>query len=86
MAKRVGTKKRRVIVDALIKRDGTRCTWCCREMIDAPIVPGEDCDAHMTLEHVVPLCHGGTYDLMHLALACFGCNNGRGSDVEWAPS
>ena len=84
MPKRIGTKKKRVLKEALIERDGVRCTWCCREMVDAPIEPFEDCDAHMTIEHIVPLSHGGSYDLYNLALACFGCNNTRGSDLAWA--
>lgn len=83
MAKRVGTKKRRALVDILIEQDGLLCTWCCREMIDAPIVPDEDCSAHVTLEHIIPLAHGGTYDLFNLALACFGCNNERGDCLDW---
>lgn len=73
-----------MIRDALIERDGNHCTWCCREMVVAPIEPYEDCDAHMTIEHIVPLAHGGTDDLCNLALACFGCNNVRGDDLQWA--
>lgn len=83
MAKRVGTKKRRALVDALIARDGTLCTWCCREMIDSPIFPFEECGSFMTLEHIVPLNHGGTYDMCNLALACFDCNNERGDCLVW---
>lgn len=37
----------------------------------------------MTLEHLMPLILGGTYDLRNLALSCFGCNNARGADLEW---
>lgn len=62
------------------------CTWCCRPMIDAPVVPDEDCAAHLTLEHIVPLACGGTHDLCNLALACFECNNERGDSLEWAPA
>lgn len=52
-------------------------------MIDAPIDPKRDCSAHMTLEHLVPLILGGTYEVANLALSCFGCNNARGADLEW---
>lgn len=83
MAKRLGTKKKKVLVDALIERDGTLCTWCCREMIRMPIMPFEDCSAYMTLEHIVPMKHGGTHDLFNLALACFECNNDRGDCLDW---
>jgi 5-methylcytosine-specific restriction endonuclease McrA len=67
------------MVESLIERDGTQCTWCCREMIDRPIHPDQDCSLHMTLEHVIPLSKGGTNDLVNLALACFQCNNARAS-------
>lgn len=83
MPKRIGTRKKQGLKEALIERDGLFCTWCCKPLVNAPIEPGKDCDDHITLEHVVPLSHGGTWDLMHLALACFGCNNSRGSDLEW---
>jgi 5-methylcytosine-specific restriction endonuclease McrA len=79
----MGTKKRRVLVEQLIIRDGTECTWCCREMIDLPIDPRMDCSLHMTLEHLVPLSLGGTHEPSNLALACFQCNNERGSSLEF---
>lgn len=82
----MGSKARKVRVSFLVERDGTRCTWCCREMINLPIDQKQDCSLHMTLEHVVPLAHGGTHDLLNLALACFQCNNARGDDrVEFRP-
>lgn len=86
MAKRVGTKKRRALVDALIERDGAVCTWCCKPLIDKPILPFQDCADHMTLEHIVPLKYGGTYDMCNLALACFECNNERGDCLVWEDS
>ena len=84
MIRRVGTKKRRAIVDALIERDGTDCTWCCQPMVDLPVHPKLDCSAHMTLEHLMPLILGGTYEPRNLALACLGCNSARGADLEWS--
>ncbi len=70
------------MVDTLIERDGTRCTWCCRPMVDLPIDPRLDCSLHMTLEHVVPLSRGGTHEVWNLALACYQCNNARGSSLD----
>ena len=82
----MGSKARKVRVSLLVERDGVHCTWCCREMIDLPITLNQDCSLHMTLEHVVPLAHGGTHELLNLALACFQCNNARGDDrVEFNP-
>lgn len=84
MSKRLGTKKRRVLVERLIERDGTTCTWCCRPLVQEPIHPFKDCDDHMTVEHIIPLVRGGTNDLCNLALACYFCNNERGADLNWA--
>ncbi len=94
MSGRVGTKKRRVLVDALLERDGDRCVWCCRPMLDLPIDHRADCSLHMTLEHLTPLAVGGTNETWNLALACYACNNLRGaylgdfqppwSDVDFA--
>lgn len=39
----------------------------------------------MTLEHVVPLSRGGSWDLSNLAAACGPCNHGRGRALNpWA--
>lgn len=84
MPKRIGTSKKRVLVDQLVIRDGMHCTWCCVEMIHLPIHPRQDCSTHLTLEHIIPLVHGGTWELCNLALACYGCNNERGSSLDWA--
>lgn len=59
------------------------CTWCCRSLIDAPVVPDQDCNAHITIEHIRPVVLGGTNDMSNLALACFACNNARGASVDW---
>lgn len=82
----MGPRKRRIRVELLLERDGNKCTWCCREMVDAPILPREDCRLHMTLEHLKPVCFGGSHDLINLALACFECNNERGDrQIEYVP-
>lgn len=39
--------------------------------------------AELTVEHVIPLCLGGTNDPSNIALACEPCNNERGRDA-WA--
>lgn len=35
----------------------------------------------LTIEHVTPLCLGGTNDPSNIALACEPCNNDRGRDA-----
>ena len=82
MSSHIGKKARRRRVDVLKDQYGTRCFWCHRQMIDAPIECAKDCSLHLTLEHVVPVCKGGTHELFNLVLACFQCNNCRGDSVE----
>lgn len=79
----MGTRKKQVLVERLVARDGTSCTWCCVPLVHEPIHPKLDCATHLTLEHIIPLSAGGTNDLCNLALACFRCNNERGSSVDW---
>jgi hypothetical protein len=35
-----------------------------------------------SVEHIIPLSKGGTYDLDNLALACQGCNNRKYNHIE----
>jgi 5-methylcytosine-specific restriction endonuclease McrA len=35
----------------------------------------------LTVEHVTPLCLGGTNDPTNIALACSPCNHGRGKEA-----
>jgi HNH endonuclease len=35
-----------------------------------------------SIEHIIPLSKGGTYDLDNLALACQGCNNRKYNHTE----
>ena len=35
-----------------------------------------------TLEHIVPRHHGGTNELMNLAVACARCNHGKGVRLD----
>jgi 5-methylcytosine-specific restriction endonuclease McrA len=35
----------------------------------------------LTVEHITPLCLGGTNDPSNIALACFPCNNDKGREA-----
>jgi len=63
------SKKDWVIVETLMKRDGIDCFFCWQEM-DA-----ED----RTLEHLVPLAHGGPNHISNLVLSHSKCNGLAGS-------
>lgn len=36
---------------------------------------------HLTIEHIVPLCLGGTNESSNIALACAPCNHKRGKEA-----
>lgn len=61
--------KRAPQIDALVKRDGTGCFFCAVELTDDT----------MTLEHLVPICHGGNNHISNLTLACEPCNTRAGN-------
>jgi hypothetical protein len=55
--------RRSVDIRSLLARDGDTCFLCCLPL-------GED----MTVEHLVPLVHGGTHHIANKALAHRVCN------------
>lgn len=63
-----GARKRRAKVRCLIKRDGALCIYCGDPLTEETA----------TIEHVVPLGHGGPDRLINMALACADCNHGLG--------
>lgn len=50
--------------DALIDRDGERCVYC-------------EATTKLVVDHMTPVCLGGTDDQDNLALACRACNSGK---------
>lgn len=70
-------------------RDGWHC-WYCRIPVVPDAAPGLMPNAHgihvsvATVDHVVPLCRGGTNDRTNLVLACSWCNGKKGEQTwEW---
>ena len=59
----------------LRRRQGGCCYWCGIAMTHRKSrVPSAE-----TFDHVVPKAHGGRNVFQNLVLACFACNNARGS-------
>lgn len=54
---------------ALAERDGLRC-GICKEPVDS--------FKEMTIDHIIPLCQGGTIDYHNLQLAHDACNLRKG--------
>lgn len=61
------TKKKRF---RIFKRDNFTCMYCGRR------------PPHVTLEvdHIKPVCEGGTDDLANLITSCFECNRGKSGE------
>lgn len=57
--------KRDQVSAALADRDGDTCWYCGH---------GWDIEHRQTVEHLVPIAHGGPNHMSNLVLACGGCN------------
>ncbi len=74
----LAAKKR--MLDRLSAEQNHRCCHCGKRTNEA--ARRED---RPTIEHVIPRAFGGTDDYGNLAMACFACNNARGTDIFWHP-
>lgn len=63
----MGEKVRPALREAVAKRAGGRCEYC-----KSPAGYSPD---PMSIEHIQPLCRGGTSVMENLCLSCQGCNN-----------
>ena len=52
----------------VLKRDNFTCRYCGRPS-------GED--VTLEVDHIVPVCEGGTDDPLNLITACWDCNRGK---------
>ena len=57
---------------AIFRRDSFKCRICGRSVKDG---------AQLTLEHIIPICRGGTYEPSNLFTACQECNQGKADDL-----
>lgn len=60
-------KKYKRIKQTVIERDGLICCYCNRKLTLEEV----------TMEHIVPHCKRGTYNVTNLTVACSSCNNER---------
>lgn len=59
------------------RRDGWSCHWCGIIMVERMERTGPPARTDPTLDHVVPLSHGGADTDENLVLACYTCNSRR---------
>jgi hypothetical protein len=62
-----GRRRDKGTVDALLSRDGEACFFCGRAL-----------DGDITVEHLVPVAHGGPNHVSNLFLAHAACNQAAG--------
>jgi 5-methylcytosine-specific restriction endonuclease McrA len=60
--------------ELIIQRARGCCEYCWSQLKFSP--------DPFSVEHIIPLSKGGTYDLENLALACQGCNNRKYNHTE----
>ena len=56
----------------ILQRDNFRCQYCGRTAAD---------DVRLEIDHVTPLCKGGTDTEDNLITACMGCNRSKGGKL-----
>lgn len=77
---KIGSEKKRRLYAALLLRDGCLCHYCEVEMIPTEF-NRQPLANTMTLDHVIPACYGGSNAQTNLVLACYKCNNERGTEM-----
>lgn len=67
----------------IFERGGGRCHWCKTELVweSPPGMEGEVPNL-FHVDHVIPVCDGGTNDEANLVSACASCNHAR-ARIDW---
>lgn len=76
--KRKGTK----ILRGQFQEGKTRCYLCGELMSQDKYILAKEPWRKVTVDHVVPLAKGGLDNPNNMALACLGCNNAKGSQLN----
>lgn len=82
MSVRTSTTKRRSVRARIIARDGMACYMCGIDCVLA--VSCHQNARTLTLDHVVPVKHGGTDDESNLRVCCAECNGKKADAIPEA--
>ncbi len=63
--------RRRKLLEKLIRLGRSMCRYCIERRL-----------AVLTLEHLTPICRGGTWDLKNLDVTCYRCNLAKGKMTD----
>ena len=81
-AKRYGVEyDRSITLDRLIKRDGMTCYICGKTCTKDDVRWGSFGPNYPTIDHVIPLCKGGTHTWGNVRIACGECNEAKGGSL-----
>lgn len=67
------TRLSRAVRQQVKERALDRCEYC--------LLPEKFAAYSHQIDHIIPLLHGGNDALQNLALACFFCNNNKGTNI-----
>ena len=71
-----------VILNKLIERDGTTCSWCDKPIDMTLTWPNP---MYRTIDHIIPVSLGGEHTLHNTRLMHHACNASRGNRIDAAP-
>lgn len=71
---------RKKLLTRVLARDGSKCHYCLREDLVAGQGAGIVEPNTMTLDRIIPGAVGGRYVYDNVVIACFKCNNDRGTN------
>ena len=81
-AKRYGVEyDRSITLNKLIKRDGMTCYICGKTCTKDDRRWGTFGPDYPTIDHVIPLCKGGTHTWDNVRIACGECNDKKGGSL-----
>lgn len=91
-AQKVGRHRRRARIYGAVhesikpieiyERDGWKCGLCGHRINRERAYPHP---RSATLDHIVPLAHGGTHTRVNVQLACWSCNHKKGAKMNGQP-
>jgi 5-methylcytosine-specific restriction endonuclease McrA len=71
---------RKKLLTKVLARDGSKCHYCLRDDLVRGLGIGIIEPNTMTLDRITPGIAGGRYVYDNVVIACFKCNNSRGTN------
>lgn len=75
IARSLGSNWRHKQRTRLHEKQKGKCFWCKK---DCTLFLGKNKKKQLTIDHIIPVCVGGSHEDGNLVGACFDCNSERG--------